>query len=57
MKIKGKKLAWAILFLYSFIGLTWADWGETNTQGVIVLFMAIVFFAWRFIENMGEAFN
>lgn len=55
-EIKGKKLAWAIIHLQFFLYIGWVDFGDISNGFSLFLIMIMFFLAWRFIENMGEAF-
>ena len=61
MKIKGRNLGIAIIYLVFFILFLFGDLGNFQTSYEIFnLFLSIIlllFFGWRFIKNMEEAFN
>lgn len=65
MKIKGKFLGRGIIYLIFFIGFVWAEWGleEALQSGIngffflITMIILTIFFGWRFIYNMEEAFK
>lgn len=62
MKINGKKLAWAIIHFTIFICFFFSDINmkiSTVEELLIIIFNITImwFFAWRFIENMGESFK
>ena len=57
MKISGKYLAWAIIHLNFFTYLVFADMDIMDwTFGVFILVL-MLYFGWRFIENMKVAFK
>lgn len=56
MEINGKYLGWAIIHLVMFVYMIFTDLDITKLSEMILPILLIVFFMWRFIDNMREAF-
>lgn len=63
IKINGKKLAWAIIFLVFFCSMVFMDFDLNSYKRWELAFRLLfnislfIFFGWRFIENLEETFT
>ena len=55
-KFNGKKLGWTIVHFIFFLVMLFADVGVEEIEDALLCLALIIFFAWRFAENLGEAF-
>ena len=56
MEINGKYLGWSIIHLILFTYMVFVDFGANSLLDGIFLMSLMLFFGWRFVENMEKTF-